>query len=167
MWIWGRRAQRLCAILITLTQKYIQSIRLITVNVDLEHLAGVVFVLFHLPFFHAAALRRKSLHAAHPEGVVITLHLLRVEYLHKYLKIFHVDHFFTSPCMYLFNYLYQYGLLNFYMSGYTPKYFVFIIQYYFIYFVAESVLGIAFGSSLSRLLCPFDTPISLYFCHCF
>lgn len=71
----------------------------------------------------------------------------------NYLEFFYIDLSF-------FHHLFIYSIII-----YIPMdlwifilFFGAIIQYWFIYFLAQSVPALAIGSSFSWLLCPFDTP---------
>lgn len=65
--------------------------------------------------------------------------VLKVEYLHELLGILQHGRFVSSPCFQIYSvtYLYQYGLTHIYFIIWI------IIQYYFIYFIAQIVLMFA------------------------
>lgn len=104
------------------------------------------------PLFCFMLFGRKWLYTAHPKEWGVVVHP-EMEYPHESLGILlHRRFIFFSPFIYS-------------ISIYIPMdlwvlilFFGTIIQYCFIYFLAQSVPALAIGSSFSWILCLFDTP---------
>lgn len=89
--------------------------------------------------------------SSHCRGGELDSTSLGVEYLHKSLGSLRYGRFASFPSfVYSTAYLYQYELRDIYFIPWA------VIQHYINYFVAQTVPALAIGSSISRLLCPFD-----------
>lgn len=99
--------------------------------------------------FHTGLFGRKSLCAFHPKGLSATS--LKAEYLHKLFRILLNGKIFCSPSfVYSVICLYQHGLVDIYFIPWV------VVQYYFIYFIAQIVPALAAGNSFGWFLCRFD-----------
>lgn len=118
--------------------------KLVTGNVNLDHLAKVFVKFLHCPFPHM--FRNKSLCTAHTEGMSLCSASLRREHLHEVFEILLYRRFIFSSLL-IHSVVYFYFVL------------CIIIQYYLFYFVPS----LTTGSSFSWLLCTSDIPSLLCF----
>lgn len=147
--IWGGRAQRESAIPTTSYQRYMLSTWLITVDVDVDHLAQAVCQVSPL-----CSLKESHCDGPHLRGRKLCSTSLSEKYLHKLFGILLFRRFVCSLPLFIYSiiYLYQYRLRNIYFVLWVQ------IQYYIIYFFTQNVPAFSIGSSFSWFLCPFDIP---------
>ena len=124
---------------------------LITVDVDIDHLAVVVFVKMFYLFPLYSTLRNKWHYSVHIWSVESYSTSLRVEYLQKLFGIFWQKLYLFSQIIYLFIYSItfsnQCGFIDIYYLDYDsvrPSFFMQIIS------------ALTFEDSFTLLLCPFN-----------
>lgn len=130
--VWGGRAQRLNAVLITSCQGCLLSAWFISVLVDLDRSPGVVFTRFlhcQVSLFYPLTYCPlwKEVTVGIPQDWSVAPLLLRGLSIHKFLEIYMEDlSLLPHLLMYLVIYLYHSRLKGVYFMSYT-------VQYYFIW----------------------------------
>lgn len=123
---WGERPQRENVLLIALYQAYLLSTRLITVDVDLDNLAKVVFVralhhkftlLFH--FFNSPLWKEVTPHNPHLKSEELCSTSFRAEYIQTLFGILLTGSFVSSPPPQLSIYVMYLGMYGMYLCQYT------------------------------------------------
>lgn len=113
-------------------------------------------LLFFSPFPLCALWKKVTLHSLYLRSRELYSTNLRREYLHKlFIILLHTRFVYFFPFIYLIIYLYQYVLMDICFLLWV------IIQYYFVYCVAQIVPVLAIGRSFSWPLGPLDILPSL------